>query len=185
MRNGFSDYSYAGLQPPPTAVSAPVPHNATHRLGRPRHGGRAPATRGTRLAHIADRQTGDSQMKTSTPKSRSQGDGEYAPARKYSEQARAFVEAGKLRQAASDEDKKAPGKPPQRRNPVPQKVRGRWIASSSPTCRRVPGLQPRRSARLKVATWVPHGVAIDCCEGLDGPSPYPDDPSLEPEKDML
>ncbi|MBU1225556.1 MAG: hypothetical protein KKA22_09095 [Gammaproteobacteria bacterium] len=83
-------------------------------------------------------------MKTSTPKFRSQGDGDDARARTYAEQARAFV----VRQAANEAavrnaqgrpnaeraldspgrpkpDKKAPGKRPQGRPPVPQKLPGR------------------------------------------------------------
>lgn len=83
-------------------------------------------------------------MKTSTPRSRSHGDGDSARARTYSEQARAFV----ARQAANEAavgnaqgrpnaerapdspgrpkpDKKAPGKRPQARPPVPQKLPGR------------------------------------------------------------
>lgn len=39
-------------------------------------------------------------MKTSTSKSRVQGEGDYASAKKYNEQAQAFAQSGKVEQAA-------------------------------------------------------------------------------------
>jgi hypothetical protein len=53
-----------------------------------------------RALQIADRQ--ESQMKSSTSKSKVQGEGDYASARKYNARARAFVEAGKVDQAARE-----------------------------------------------------------------------------------
>jgi hypothetical protein len=41
-------------------------------------------------------------MKSSTSKSNVQGEGDYASAKKYNEQARAFAESGKVEQAARD-----------------------------------------------------------------------------------
>jgi hypothetical protein len=84
-------------------------------------------------------------MKTHSPKSRGHGGGEYAAAQN-GEQARTFVVAGKRRRVSSEADdapgqpnaerdpdspgrpkpdKKAPGKRPQGRPPVPQKLPGR------------------------------------------------------------
>jgi len=83
-------------------------------------------------------------MKTRTPKFRNPGDGDSAQARTYSEQARAFVVRQATNEAAVHNaqarpnaernpdspgrpkpDKKAPGKRPQGRPPVPQKLPGR------------------------------------------------------------
>ncbi|MDO9385144.1 MAG: hypothetical protein Q7T65_00420 [Thiobacillus sp.] len=41
-------------------------------------------------------------MKSSTPKSNVQGEGDYASAKKFNEQSRAFAESGKVDQAARD-----------------------------------------------------------------------------------
>lgn len=41
-------------------------------------------------------------MKSSTSKSKVQGEGDYASAKKYNEQARSFAESGKVDQAARD-----------------------------------------------------------------------------------
>lgn len=41
-------------------------------------------------------------MTSHTPKSRVQGEGDYASAKKYNEHARAFVQSGKVEQAARD-----------------------------------------------------------------------------------
>ncbi|MDP1928032.1 MAG: hypothetical protein Q8K62_05915 [Thiobacillus sp.] len=107
-------------------------------------------------------------MKSSTSKSRVQGEGDYASAKKYNEQAQAFARSGKVEQAAkkaaprnereqndmrqaeaegrshakgqahagkgegsperserSQPDKQAPGKHPEGRNPIPEKLPGR------------------------------------------------------------
>ena len=104
-------------------------------------------------------------MKSSTSKSRVQGEGDYASAKKYNEQAQAFAQSGKVEQAAkkaaprnererdemrqsedagrshakgqapaaksegaterSQPDKQAPGKHPEGRNPIPEKLPGR------------------------------------------------------------
>jgi hypothetical protein len=104
-------------------------------------------------------------MKSSMSKSKVQGEGDYASAKKYNEHARAFVESGKVEQAANEAaprsaqekeamrqaeaegrahakgqanvgqdkdppgrpkpDKQAPGKHPQGRNPIPEKLPGR------------------------------------------------------------
>lgn len=41
-------------------------------------------------------------MKSSSPKSRVQGEGDYASARKFNEQSRAFAQSGKVEQAARE-----------------------------------------------------------------------------------
>lgn len=104
-------------------------------------------------------------MKSSTSKSKVQGEGDYASAKKYNEHARAFAQSGKVEQAAREAaprnaqekddmrqaeaegrahakgqpnvgkdkgspgrpepDKQAPGKHPQGRNPIPEKLPGR------------------------------------------------------------
>ena len=104
-------------------------------------------------------------MKSSTSKSRVQGEGDYASAKKYNQQAQAFAQSGKVKQAATEaaprnareQDemrqaeaegrshakgsanvgqnkgspdrakpaKEAPGKHPQGRNPIPEKLPGR------------------------------------------------------------
>jgi hypothetical protein len=104
-------------------------------------------------------------MKSSTSKSRVQGEGDYASAKKYNEHAQAFAQSGKVEQAAKEAaprnvqekdemrqaeaagrahakgsanagqdkgspgrpkpDKQAPGKHPQGRNPIPEKLPGR------------------------------------------------------------
>jgi hypothetical protein len=104
-------------------------------------------------------------MKSSTSKSRIQGEGDYASAKKYNEHAREFAQSGRVEQAAREaaprnaqekDDmrkaeaegrahakgyanvgqnkgspdrakpaKEAPGKHPQGRNPIPEKLPGR------------------------------------------------------------
>jgi len=46
--------------------------------------------------------TGESQMKSSNAKSKVQGEGDYASARKYNEHAQAYAESGKAEQAARE-----------------------------------------------------------------------------------
>jgi len=104
-------------------------------------------------------------MKSSTSKSKVQGEGDYASAKKYNEHAQAFAQSGKVRQAAQEAaprnareqdemrqaeaegrshakgqadagqdksqpgrpkpDKQAPGKHPEGRDPIPEKLPGR------------------------------------------------------------